>query len=285
MAISRRQFLINAGLMTAGTALAQCGLAGSAAANPFGIQLYTLRDIIGGDTKGVLKQLAGFGYKFVEGYEGEKGLFWGMTNKEFKSYMDSIGMSMVSSHFDMNKDLETKAAQAGEIGMKYLICPWLGPQKTLDDYKKAADAFNKAGEVCKKNGLRFAYHNHGYSFEQLEGQYPQDVMMKNTDASLVDFEMDIYWVVTAGQDPEAWLKKYPNRWTLCHVKDRGKNFKAGDPDASVDLGTGTIDFNKIVKTAKAAGMKYYIVEQERYDNGPSIKAAEVNAAYMKKLNA
>lgn len=285
MAINRRQFLINTGLAAAGTALAQCGIAGSAAPNPFGIQLYTLRDIIGGDTKGVLKQLAGFGYKFVEGYEGDKGLFWGMTHKEFKSYMDSIGMSMVSSHFDMNKDLETKAAQAGEIGMKYLICPWLGPQKTLDDYKKAADAFNKAGEVCKKNGIRFAYHNHGYSFEQLEGQYPQDIMMKNTDASLVDFEMDIYWVVTAGQDPEAWLKKYPNRWTLCHVKDRGKNFKAGDPDASVDLGTGTIDFAKIAKTAKAAGMKYYIVEQERYDNGPSIKAAEVNAAYMKKLNA
>lgn len=285
MAISRRQFLVNAGLITAGTALARCGMANSAAANPFGIQLYTLRDIIGGDTKGVLKQLSGFGYTFVEGYEGEKGLFWGMTNKEFKSYMDSIGMSMVSSHFDMSKDLEQKAAQAGEIGMKYLICPWLGPQKTLDDYKKAADAFNKAGEVCKKNGLRFAYHNHGYSFEQLEGQFPQDVMMANADPSLVDFEMDIYWVVTAGQDPEAWLKKYPNRWTLCHVKDRGKNFKAGDPDASVDLGTGSIDFTKIVKTAKTAGMKYYIVEQERYDNGTSIKAAETDAAYMKKLNA
>lgn len=285
MTFSRRQFLFNAGLMAAGAALSRDVLAGTTKYNPFGIQLYTLRDVIGKDTKSVLKQVAGFGYQFVEGYEGEKGLFWGMSHKEFKTYMDSIGLRMVSSHFDMGKDLEQKAAQAGEIGMKYLICPWLGPQKTLDDYKKAADAFNKAGEVCKKNGLRFAYHNHGYSFEQLEGQFPQDVMMKNTDPSLVDYEMDIYWVVTAGQDPIAWLSKYPNRWRLCHVKDRGRQFPAGEADASVDLGTGMIDFKKVAASAKKAGMHYYIVEQERYDNGTSLEAARVGAAYMKKLNA
>ena len=286
MSISRRRFIINTGLLAVGTAMGSDLLAGtSKKANAFGIQLWTLRDIIGADTPGVLKQLSGFGYSFIEGFEGPKGIFWGMGNKEFKTYLDSIGMSMVSTHFNMNQDLEKKAAQAGEIGMKYLICPWLGPQKSMDDYKKAADTFNRAGEVCRKYGLRFAYHNHGYSFTEMNGQFPQDVMMNNTDPALVDYEMDIYWVVTAGQDPQAWLKKYPNRWRLCHVKDRGANFKAGEGDASVDLGTGTIDFKKIVKTARATGMKYYIVEQERYDNGPSIKAAEVDAAYMKKLNA
>jgi sugar phosphate isomerase/epimerase len=155
----------------------------------------------------------------------------------------------------------------------------------LDDFKKAADAFNKAGEVCKKNGLKFAYHNHGYSFTLQDGQYPQDVMMNNTDPNLVDFEMDIYWVVTAGQDPNTWLSKYPNRWRLCHVKDRGKSFPAGEGNASVDLGTGMIDFKKVAATAKKAGMKYYIVEQERYDNGSSLDAVKVGAAYMKKLNA
>lgn len=286
MSISRRQFLVNAGLLATGTALGQQVLADTfKKSHPFGIQLYTLRDIIGKDTKDVLKSLAGFGYKQIEGYEGPKGLFWGMTNKELKSYLDSLGMSMISSHCNWTQDFERKAAQAGEIGMKYLICPYLGPQKSIDDFKKAADNFNKAGEICKKNGLRFAYHNHGYSFMNQDGQFPQDVMMAGTDPSLVDFEMDIYWVVTAGADPEAWLKKYPNRWKLCHIKDRGKNFKAGDPDASVDLGTGSINFKKIAKAAKSAGMKYYIVEQERYDNTTSIKAAEVGAAYMKKLNA
>lgn len=281
--MNRRQFVRNSSLFAVGAALGLNEFSAKPLKN-FGIQLYTLRDIIGKDPKGVLKSLASFGYTQIESFEGAQGIFWGMSNKEFKSYADSLGLTMVSSHFDMTKDLEKKAAQAGEIGMKYLICPYLGKQKTLDDYKRAADSFNKAGEVCKKNGLRFAYHNHGYSFEQQEGEFPQDVMMKGTDPSLVDFEMDIYWVRTAGADPEAWLKKYGNRWRLCHVKDRGQGFKEGDGNASVTLGTGIIDYPKILKTAKSVGMNYYIVEQERYDNTTSLKASQDNAAYMKKIS-
>ena len=100
-----------------------------------------------------------------------------MSHTDFKKYMDELGISMVSSHCDINKDFEKKAAQAGEIGMKYLISPWIGPQKTADDYKKFAETFNKRGEVCKKNGLRFAYHNHGYTFKETDGQMPQDILM------------------------------------------------------------------------------------------------------------
>jgi sugar phosphate isomerase/epimerase len=118
----------------------------------------------------------------------------------------------------------------------------------------------------------------------MNGVFPQDVMMQACDPALVDFEMDIYWVVTAGQDPEAWLKKYPNRWTLCHVKDRGKSFPANASDASVTLGTGTINFPRILKTARKTGMKHYIVEQERYDNTTSIQCAKDGAAYLKKLS-
>jgi sugar phosphate isomerase/epimerase len=281
--MNRRAFVRNSGLLAAGAAF---GLSDFNAKRikKFGIQLYTLRDIIGKDPMGVLKSLASVGYTQIESYEGPQGMFWGMSNKEFKSYAAYLGMSVVSSHIDISKDVERKAGEAGEIGMKYLICPYIGKQKSIDDVKRVADKFNELGEICKKNGLRFAYHNHGYSFETQEGQIPQDVMMQNTDPSLVDFEMDIYWVRTAGADPEAWLKKYPNRWTLCHVKDRGANFKEGDDDASVTLGTGTIDFSRILKTAKSVGMKYYIVEQERYDNTTSMKASADNAAYMKKLS-
>ena len=249
----------------------------------FGLQLYTLRDDLPKDPKGVLKQVAGFGYKQLEGYEGDKGLWWGLGAVEFKKYLDELGVGMVSSHCDYKKDFEKKAAEAAGVGLKYLIAPYIGKQKTLDDYKKIADEFNKAGEVCKKNGLRFAYHNHDYSFVQQDGQYPQDILMATADASLVDFEMDMYWVVTAGADPEAWIKKYPNRFTLCHVKDRSKTAKAEDHDASVDLGTGSIDYAKVLKTASDNGMKYYIVEQERYDNSTPLKSAEVDAAYLKKL--
>lgn len=247
----------------------------------FGLQLYTLRDDLPKDPKGVLKQVSSFGYKQIEGYEGPQGLFWGMSNTDFKKYMDDLGMDFISSHCDINKDFDKKAAEAAAIGMKYLICPYKGPQKTLDDYKKIAEDFNAKGEICKKNGIRFAYHNHDYTFNQVDGQFPQDVLMNGTDASLVDFEMDIYWVVTAGQDPEAWLKKYGKRFRACHVKDRTKN--ATDAADTCTLGQGTIDYARILKTAKKTGMQYYIVEQEKYAGTTPLQSTKDNAEYMKKL--
>ncbi len=302
---NRRIFLRNTGLLASGIALTGIGCVSpagkesentdtssndsnaSAAAEmvlaQFGIQLYTLRDDLPKDVKGVLKQVASFGYKQIEGYEGSKGLWWGMTNKEFKKYNDEIGLTMISSHCDVSKDFERKAAEAAEIGLKYLIQPWVGPQKTLDDYKKIADHFNKLGDICQKNGIKFAYHNHGYTFTELEGQFPQDILMQNTNPDTVDFEIDIYWVVVPNQDPVAWIKKYPNRFRLCHVKDRLKNAAPGEENASADLGTGSIDFKPILKAAKENGMEYYIVEQERYDNTTPLKSAEVGAAFMKQL--
>lgn len=249
----------------------------------FGLQLYTLRDDLPKDPKGVLQQVASFGYKQIESYEGKDGMFWGMGHTGFKKYMDDLGMTIISSHCDIEKDFEKKAAEAAAIGMKYLICPWKGPQKSIDDYKKFADQFNQKGEICKKNGIRFAYHNHDYSFKAMNGQIPQDVMMAGTDASLVDFEMDMYWVATAGEDIEAWLKKYKNRFRLCHVKDRSKSPVADNGKNSVDVGTGVLDFAKILKTAKANGMEYYIVEQEAYPGGSPLNASKVCAEYMKKV--
>ncbi|HNR17695.1 MAG TPA: sugar phosphate isomerase/epimerase [Chitinophagaceae bacterium] len=287
---SRRKFIKITGGVTTGFALS--GLSGlsyfssceeTGKLKKFGIQLYTLRDVVPKDPKGVLKQLASFGYTQIESYEGQQGMFWGMSNTDFKKYMDELGMSIVSSHCDINKDFEKKAAEAAAIGMKYLICPWKGPQKSLDDFKKFTDEFNQKGEICKKNGIRFAYHNHDYTFKPLEGQMPQDVLMNGTDASLVDFELDMYWVAAANQDIEAWLKKYPNRFRLCHVKDRSKTPGPDNGKNSVDLGTGSIDWSKILSTAKANGMEYFIVEQEAYPNGTSLEASKVNAEYMKGL--
>jgi sugar phosphate isomerase/epimerase len=285
--MKRKEFLkLSGGLALAGLA-SQSALASFANDDAkriknFGLQLWTIREDMMKDPQGVLKQLASFGYKQIESFEGTKGIFWGMTNKEFKAYMTELDMNIVASHCDMNKDFEKKAADAAEIGMKYLISPWIGPQKKLDDFKKYADTFNQKGEICKKNGIRFAYHNHDYSFTPMDGQFPQDIMMKNTDAGLVDFEMDMYWVVTSGQDIEAWLKKYPNRFRLCHVKDRMKN--TTEKDASCDLGTGDIDYAKILKTARQNGVQYFIVEQEKYVGTTPMKAAEADAAYMKKLS-
>lgn len=293
MSYDRRDFLKKAGMLTgtvaAGSLLSKsfAGINTKKDLKTFGLQLWTIKDAMAKDAKDALKQVASFGYKQIESFEGQQGMFWGMSNTEFKKYMDDLGIMIISSHCDINNEaaFEKKAADASAIGMKYLICPWLGPQKTADDYKAAAEKFNKRGETCKKNGLRFAYHNHWYSFQPLnDGTYPQDIFMKNTDAGLVDFEMDIYWVVTPGQDPLTWMEKYPNRFKLGHVKDRLKNADAKNMDASCDLGKGSVDYKKILKAASKYGMQYFIVEQEKFDNETTLEAAQRDAAYMKELD-
>lgn len=190
---------------------------------------------------------------------------------------------MVASHCNVNKDFEKLAADAATVGLKYLIAPYLGKQATLDDYKRAADLYNEKGKVCQANGLRFAYHNHGYTFEMQDGQYPQDILMQNTDPALVDYEMDMFWVANVGQDPEAWLKKYPGRFKLGHVKDRLKTAPVGDGNSSTVLGEGSLNIPKLLKAAKARGMEYFIVEQERYDNITPLMASYKDALYMKNL--
>jgi sugar phosphate isomerase/epimerase len=267
------------------TGTTTAGTTGNAVNNkPFGLQLYTLRDDLPKDPKGVLKQVASFGYKQIEGYEGPMGLFWGMSHTDFKKYMDDLGLQFISSHCNTHKNFEEKAAQAAAIGMQYLINPYLGKQASLDDYKRAADDFNKNGEICRKAGLKFAYHNHDYSFTQQDGQFPQDIMMQNTDPALVDYEMDIYWVITAGQDPETWFKKYPNRFKLGHVKDRRKGAPQTDHDASVVVGIGSIDYSDVLRKAAANGMNYFIIEQEAYAGTTPLKAAQDNAEAMRHLN-
>lgn len=286
---NRRDFIKTASLAAAGLSLPFTGKSGLLDSfneykknNAFGIQLWTVKENLSADAKGTLKKLADYGYNQIESFEGKQGMFWGMKNTEFKKYMDDLGMKIVSSHANNTVDFERKAAEAAEIGMKYLICPYKGPQKSIDDFKRFNDEFNIAGAICKKNGIRFAYHNHDYSFKVLDGEVPQKVMMDGTDASLVDFEMDIYWVVAAKEDPTAWFKKYPHRFRLCHVKDQTKSANGGIE--SCHLGKGNIDFASILKVAKKYGMQYHIVEQEAFTGTTPLLSAEADAAYMKKFS-
>lgn len=247
----------------------------------FGIQLWTLRDIINANPKETISQIAKMGFTQIESFEGEKGIFWGMKPAEFKTFLDGEGLKIVGAHCNWKENLAQKAADVASIGGKYLACPWLGPQKTIEEYKQYADAFNKAGEICKKEGITFAYHNHDYSFKELEGQIPQQVMMDLTDPELVKFEMDMYWVVTAGIDPVAYLTKYKNRFKMCHIKDRNKN--ATEAFDSCTLGKGIIQYPELLKAAKANGMEYFIYEQEKYSTQGVLTDAAASAAYLKQL--
>jgi sugar phosphate isomerase/epimerase len=248
----------------------------------FGIQLYSVKEEMAIDPIATMKSLAGYGYNQFEGFDGGKGVLWGMKPIEFKTLMGDNGVDFVASHADVFKNLDAQAEQAAEAGLKYLICPWIGAQKSLEDYKKFATQFNEIGEKLKGHGLKFAYHNHEYTFVSQEGAMPQDILMDNTDPALVDFEMDMYWVHVAGVDPAAYLAKYPGRFKFCHLKDA----EAGTGDLherGVLLGAGEIPYADLIKTSQGLGMEYFIVEQERFVNTTPLEAAEKNATYLKGL--
>ncbi|MCL6260725.1 sugar phosphate isomerase/epimerase [Aquiflexum sp. TKW24L] len=249
----------------------------------FGLQLYSVKEKMAEDPVATIKAISKFGYTQIEGFDDGKGIFWGMKNTEFKSLTDDLGLDFFASHTDTYENLEKQAEEAAAIGMKYLINPWVGPQKSMDDFKRITDDFNKHGEICKKHGIRFAYHNHGYTFIDVDGQIPHDYMLNNTDPGLVDFEMDTYWVYTAGKDPIEYIKKYPNRFTLGHVKDKSGELEFSEPNGSTIIGTGIMDFPSILRAGMDNGMDYFIVEQERFDGTNPMEAAEKNAAFMKSL--
>jgi sugar phosphate isomerase/epimerase len=288
---TRRTFIKQIGMATAGTLVATQAVQafqrkGSAPAQgsfPFGIQLWTVKEDMYKDAQATLRQLASFGYKQIESFEGDNGIYWGMRNKDFAAFLKGVGMSLVSAHCDINTNFERKANEAAAIGLKYLICPAIGPQKTLEEYRKYAVKFNGLGEVCRKAGIRFAYHNHDYSFKPLEGNLGQNILMEYTDPALVDFELDMYWASYASIDPVKFLEQYPGRVKLCHVKDLSKGKMSNGNYESVELGKGSINYPAVLKDAKNAGMQYFIVEQEYFEGTTPLGSSKANAAYLKKL--
>jgi sugar phosphate isomerase/epimerase len=288
MKYSRRSFLKTSGALASGLAVGSLPFLKSCASPtpeasyaPFGLQLYTLRDVIGDDPEGIITQVAEFGYNQIESYEGRQGIFWGMGNTGFKQFLDDLGLTMVSTHANVFQNYEQKVEELAEIGVPYIVCPFIGPQESIDAYKEMAATFNRLGEIANSAGMKFAYHNHAYSFEEQEGEIPHAVLMDETDPNLVEYQMDIYWVVAAGADPTEWIRRYPNRFTSSHVKDYATT---GDGSESVVLGTGTIDYASILPVGRENGMIYNLVEQEAYTGTTPIDAVRDNAEYMKELN-
>lgn len=288
--MQRRHFLQQAGLLTAGTiALSQQTLLANSPKkiiDPFGVQLFSVRQILPDDPKGVMTQLAKMGYKQFESFAGPKGFLWGMEPMELKSFLNGLGVTMVSTHFnymgvkDKPDELKKNIEMAHEAGLNYLICPYIGAQKSWDEWKKVADQLNQVGEEVTKAGLKFGYHNHDYSFKPLDGKLPQDYLLTNTDPKKVMFELDLCWIDVAGVDTASHLKTYGKRYELCHIKDYKK--VDGKP-VQDDLGKGNVDFKKTVRLALNSGIKYFIVEQEQYPESPLISLKN-DAEYMKTLS-
>jgi sugar phosphate isomerase/epimerase len=286
---TRRKFLTQAGLISAGIMIAP-ELLSAKTSKKVGLQLYSLRDQIPKDVKGVIAKVAAAGYKEVEpfGYSKQHG-FWGLTAPEFSGLLKENGLTTPSGHFGMDQyfvhgkteDLESYIEAANATGMTYVIVPSINGEvlKSADEFKEVAAKMNKAAEICKKSGLKLGYHNHNFEWKPIDGTTFYDVLLKNTDPALVHMEMDIYWVVRAGQDPVKLFEQHPGRFALCHIKDRDKT----NPNLNTEIGKGNIDFKSILSHSKTAGLKHFIVEQENYINiDPYVSIAE-SAAYCKNV--
>jgi sugar phosphate isomerase/epimerase len=148
----------------------------------------------------------------------------------------------------------------------------------MDDYKKHAQLFNQAAEVCKKSGIQFGYHNHDFEFVTLEGQTPYDFLLKETDPKLVQMELDLYWISFAGKDPVAYFKKHPGRFPLWHVKDMEKSGER----SFTEVGNGSINFQRLFDAKKTAGLKHFFVEQDVSKRTP-LESIEISIQNVKKL--
>jgi sugar phosphate isomerase/epimerase len=287
---NRRTFLAQAGLVSAACFIKPNLLSAAAPKRIAGLQLYSLREQLPKDVKGVIPKIAEAGYKQVEtfGYNKQTG-YWGLSAKDFSQLLKDNGLSSPSGHYDINQYLGTGSTEDLQInidvchalGQEYLVVPSLREQfiKTGEDFKNIADKMNKTAEFLKKEGLKLGYHNHNFEWKPADGTTFYDTLLANTDPALVHMEMDIFWVVRAGQDPIAILEKHKGRYKFVHIKDRDKT----RPNLNTEVGKGSIDFVSIIPKAKEAGVQYFIMEQENYiDIDPYISIKE-SADYIKNV--
>lgn len=264
--------------LLATTSLQAENLSGALKKRKIGIQLYTLRNIIMTDLAGTLTSLSKCGYNSLEPYNFD-GSFYGHSAKDFRKMCSDLGMEITSTHCGINsKNAALFTEKAAEAGLKYLVLPSFGgrPEKTLDDFKIAAHEMNQIGEITRKAGITFGYHNHDFEFRPKEDKLPYDILLAETDPDMVTFEMDLFWVIKGGQKPEEYFQKNPGRFQLWHLKDMGNDGQ------TCIVGNGRIGFRDLMKLSGEAGLKSIIYEQEHYSEGTPLHCAEQSYKYIKK---
>jgi sugar phosphate isomerase/epimerase len=242
-----------------------------------GIQLYSVRRRLEQDFEGTLASLARIGYKEVE-FAG----YFDRRPEEIKAMLGRHGLTAPSAHIPIEvarRDWAHTLDAAKVIGHRYVVVPWLPPamRRTVDDYRRLAEEFNRLGEQAKQQGVRFAYHNHDFEFIRLEGHLPYDVLLAGTDPVNVALELDLMWITKGGQDPVSYFAQHPGRFEMVHVKDT-----SGAPEfRQVAVGQGRIDFGRILRRRKLAGISHFFVEHD--DPADPLDFARVSFDYLKRL--
>ena len=250
-----------------------------------GLQLWSVREMMGTDAEGTLKRLSEIGYRELETANYQDGKVYGMTPADFRALVEKYGMKVTSCHIGRGWDPAEEAqimawwdqaiVDHKALGCKYIVVPSIFIGDTLEGLKGICEYFNKVAAKVKAAGMMFGYHNHNFEFREIEGVIAYDYMLENTSKD-VNFEMDVYWVRAGGKEPVDYLNKYAGRFPVLHIKD---DDIIGD--------SGKIDFAPIFAAAYAQGMKDFYVEVERYPLPPDICVEKsfdfLNAAeYVKK---
>ena len=295
---SRRSFIRNSALAAAGVSLFQQNIFAAAKKGELtGIQLYSVRADMKADPLGTLKQLSDMGYRHVEHANYANRKFYGWTVSEFKKILNGFGMSMPSGHTvldarhwdaskkDFTNEWKYTVEDAASMGQSFVISPWLeeSKRKNMSDLKSFMEIFNRSGELCKKFGMKFGYHNHDFEFnEKVEGKVLFDIILAETDPNLVMQQLDIGNMLNGGAKALDVMKQYPGRFESMHVKDEIKATEGHEPFESTILGKGVVPIKSIIDLGRASGTKHFIIEQESYQGKTPLVCAEEDINIMKK---
>jgi sugar phosphate isomerase/epimerase len=243
-----------------------------------GLQLYTVRDALGADLEGTLRRVADIGYREVE----LAGLP-GVTAEAMRASLQRYGLEAPSMHAgydELRLDLAAVLEQARVLGATCLVCPSVdaGERRTAADWKKVCRTLNGIGRAVRGHGLALAYHNHDFEFAPFDdGTTPFGLLMTETDPREVKLELDVYWVAKAGLDPVQHLKDGQDRIVLVHLKDLGRD------GSTVEVGHGVLDMERIVRTARLAGVRHLFVEQD--DSADPLASIATSFRFLERLPA
>ena len=285
----RRQFMARAAI--AGAALSMPGILPVLAASPrrlesIGLQLYTVNDLMARDFAGTLRAVADMGYREVE-FSTAGGLF-GMAPEEVKAQLGNLGLrapfgrlrpqlpegvdiaslsreDAIRLFFQLSgtdrimANLQAMLPEAAVMGYESIVLSAVSPADMQDSagLERLAGIFNQAGQLCASHGMTFAYHNHDFDFAPVEGILPFDYLLANTHPGNVAFQLDLYWVSKAGQDPLRYFRDYGERINSCHMKDMAQDGEFAD------VGAGILDFPALTAAAVEAGVGHFFVEHDR----------------------
>lgn len=235
-----------------------------------GVQLYTVRELLQDDFYATLEEIAALGYEELE----FAGLF-DHVPEEVREHLNSLGLRSPATHISLmqlENDFDGVVEEAQALGQHYVVVPSLSEddRASLEDYRRVADRFNELGEELQAEGLQLGYHNHAFEFERFDDGLGYDVLLEETDPSFVTMEMDLYWVVEAGEDPLDYIDRYPGRFALFHVKDRTEEGEM------VAVGEGAIDFEAIFARAEEAGLEHAFVEHDNPESPLSSIETSIN---------